>query len=66
MPELNRAILRLLPEPGTAVDAVTTPALHKRLADAYPDEIVVKTVQRRLEKLEAQGRAPGWRNGEAN
>ncbi len=68
---LDSKIISVLPNAESSVEYLSTPAVHKKLEIIESDVPVIKTVQRRLEKLqfegfvemEKRGAAWYWRKG---
>ncbi|NMV37872.1 helix-turn-helix transcriptional regulator [Ralstonia insidiosa] len=66
---LDREIMQALPDAGKGEDPMTTPEVHQKLAKYMIEAPVVKTVQRRLERLvlaklveqTSRGNAHAWR-----
>ncbi len=63
MPDLDRDIMRLLPDAGAQADYVSTPDLYERMQETVPDLPSIKTVLRRLAELEARGLVETDRRG---
>jgi predicted DNA-binding transcriptional regulator YafY len=55
MSELDRDIMRVLPDAGTQDTYLTTPEIHRRITQDALDPVTVRTVNRHLMKLEASG-----------
>lgn len=66
MSDLDRDIMRLLPEAGTQADYVSTPDLYSRMQETVPDIPSIKTVLRHLAELEARGLVETDRRGTAS
>ncbi|CAE6824675.1 hypothetical protein R75483_06410 [Paraburkholderia domus] len=52
---LDSKIISVLPNAGSSNQYLSTPAVHKRLEIIESDAPVIKTVQRRLERLQLEG-----------
>ncbi|QCP47897.1 WYL domain-containing protein [Trinickia violacea] len=55
MSEIDREIMRVLPDGGTQGEYISTPEIHRRLLKTVLDTPSSKTVYRHLEKLEQEG-----------
>ncbi|RQR46245.1 MULTISPECIES: YafY family protein [unclassified Burkholderia] len=66
MPDLDRDIMRLLPDAGAQADYVSTPDLYERMQETVPDVPSIKTVLRRLAALEERGLVETDRRGTAS
>ncbi|SAL05156.1 transcriptional regulator [Caballeronia calidae] len=66
MPELRRQIMRLLPDAANSGDFISTPALYQRLQRLFAEPPTIKTVGRRLQKLEDEGLVESRRDGTAS
>ncbi|HKR46614.1 MAG TPA: WYL domain-containing transcriptional regulator [Paraburkholderia sp.] len=55
MSELDRDIMRALPDAATQDNYLTTPEIHRRVTQDALEPVTVKTVNRHLAKLEASG-----------
>jgi predicted DNA-binding transcriptional regulator YafY len=65
MPKLNRDIMSVLPEEGKSGEPVSTPTVWEALKAIELDVPSVKTIQRRLERLEDDGFVESERRGRA-
>ncbi|CAE6959478.1 helix-turn-helix transcriptional regulator [Paraburkholderia domus] len=55
MYDIDREIMRLLPDAGTQSGYLDTPEIYRRLLESVPDKPSRKTIHRRLVKLESDG-----------
>jgi predicted DNA-binding transcriptional regulator YafY len=65
MSDIDREIMRLLPEAGDTGGYISTPDLHRRLEQTIPDAPSCKTVFRHLDELELHGLVERERRGTA-
>jgi predicted DNA-binding transcriptional regulator YafY len=55
MPDIDREIMRILPDAATQGEYVSTPNIHQRLMGTVPDTPSSKTILRHLQRLESEG-----------
>ncbi|CAE6773967.1 helix-turn-helix transcriptional regulator [Paraburkholderia nemoris] len=66
MSNIDREIMRLLPDAATQNAYVSTPSIYKRLVSTVPDAPSLKTVNRHLQQLELDGLVEMDKRGTAN